>query len=299
MRWPRALRGGRARSGLGILGVVLGIALVGPLFAPHSPSALIGAPAAPPGNGHLLGTDSLGRDVLSRVLWGGRSVIWLALVTTGLACAAGLTVGLIAGYTRSIMETLLMRTVDVVLAFPPLLFFMLVATNVGNGTLVVVVGVAIVLAPGIARVVYSATREVSVCGYVEAAVVRGETTFAILRRDLLPNILGPVIANFGLTLTYSVLLIAAVNFLGLGLQPPAANWALMVSENRAVVGLNVWATVAPALLIVMLTVGVNLVGDSVAHSLGRSDLSVAAEVMAAPGLMEETLVGEHGEPARG
>jgi ABC-type dipeptide/oligopeptide/nickel transport system permease subunit len=246
------------------------LTLVGPLFAPHSPAALVGSPGAPPGGGHLLGIDYVGHDVLSRVLWGGRSVLWLSVVATTGGFILGTLTGLVAGYSRSFVDPLLMRSVDVILAFPPLLFFLIVATSMGNGSLLIALGVAIVLAPGVARIVYSATRETSVRGYVEAAVARGEGTGAILRREIFPNILGPVIANFGLTLSYSVLLIAGINFLGLGLQPPAANWGLMISENRPILSLNVWATVGPAAMLIALTIGVNLVGDAIAHTLGRT-----------------------------
>ena len=271
---------GRGRVGLVVFGFVLGAALIGPFVAPYDPAGLISMPNLTPTHAFPLGTDGLGRDVLSRVLWGGRSVVWLSLAATAGAFALGTTIGLVAGYTRSIVDPILMRLVDVVLSFPPLLFFLIVATSVGTSELTLIVGIAIVLAPGIARIVYSATRETSVRGYVEAAVARGESTGAILRREILPNILGPIIANLGLTITWSVLLVAAVNFLGLGLQPPAANWALMISENRNSISINVWATVAPATMIAALSVGVNLLGDAVSHTLGRSDVGV-------PGLAAE------------
>jgi peptide/nickel transport system permease protein len=269
------LRTGRGRAGLLVFALVLGVALVGPYFAPHDPAGLVAIPNATPTGAYPLGTDGLGRDVLSRVLWGGRSVVWLALAATAGAFALGTAIGLAAGYTRSILDPILMRLVDIVLSFPPLLFFLIVATSVGTSELTLIVGIAIVLAPGVARIVYSATREASVRGFVEAAVARGESTATILRREILPNILGPIIANLGLTITWSVLLVAAVNFLGLGLQPPAANWALMIAENRDSISINVWATVAPAAMIAMLTVGVNLLGDAVSHTMGRSDIGSA------------------------
>lgn len=264
------LRTGRGRVGAVVLVLVLFVALFGPFFAPYSPTALVGAPGQPPGGGFLLGTDYLGHDVLSRVLWGGRSVLWLSFSATFIGFAVGTVVGLVAGYSRNLLDPLLMRTVDVILVFPPLLFFLIAATAFGTSKAVLIFGVAIVLAPGIARIVYSATREVSVRGYVEAAVARGESTPAILRREILPNIAPVLIANAGLNFTFAILLVAAVNFLGLGLQPPAANWALMISENRPVLSLNVWSTIAPALMIIALTIGVNLVGDAISHMLGRS-----------------------------
>ena len=253
-----------------ILGLTLVVALFGPLLASNDPTAILGAPGQPPGGGLLLGTDYLGRDVLSRVLSGGGSVLALSLSATALAFALGTLTGLVAGYNRNLLDPLLMRSADVILVFPPLLFFMLAATAFGTGKLVLLVGVALVLSPGISRIVYAATREVAVRGYVEAAVARGERTGSVLRREILPNIMGPVIANAGITATFAVLLVAAINFLGLGLQPPASNWALMISENRAVLSLNVWSTFAPALLIAGFTIGINLVGDAVSHSLGRS-----------------------------
>jgi ABC-type dipeptide/oligopeptide/nickel transport system permease subunit len=267
----RFLRTGRGRVGLVILAIVLFIALFGPFFARYNPAAIVGAPGQPPGNGYPLGTDYLGHDVLSRVLWGGRSVLWLSLAATGLAYITGSLIGLIAGYNRNFLDPLLMRSMDVILVFPPLLFFLIAATAVGTSKAVLIIGVAIVQAPGVSRIVYSATRETSVRGYVEAAVARGESTSAILRREIVPNIMAPMIANFGLSLTFSILLVAAVNFLNLGLQPPSANWALMISENRPVLSLNVWSTIAPAAMIAGLTIGVNLVGDAISHMLGRSE----------------------------
>lgn len=196
-------------------------------------------------------------------------MVTLALAATGLAYIFGASIGLVAGYVGAWIDPILMRLMDVILAFPPLLFFLIIATSVGSSRLTLIMGVALVQIPGVARIVYSATREVSVRAYVEAAVARGEGNLAIIRREIVPNILPPVMANMALSLTLSVLLIAAVNFLGVGLQPPAANWALMVSENRSVLALNPWATVVPAVLIACLTIGVNLLGDAITHAAGR------------------------------
>jgi peptide/nickel transport system permease protein len=271
---------GRGASGLVILTAVLVIALLGPFLSPHSPAAIVGPPGAPPGNGLVFGTDYLGHDVLSRVLWGGRSVLWLSLASTFLAYAVGSVIGLIAGYNRNWWDPILMRTVDVVLVFPPLLFFLIAATAFGTSKAVLIIAVALVQAPGVARIVYTATRETTVRSYVEAAVARGETGFAILRREVLPNIADALIANAGLLLTFSILLVAAVNFLSLGLQPPAANWALMISENRPVLSLNLWSTIMPAAMIVALTIGVNLVGDALSHAGPRTEMTADRGVAA-------------------
>jgi peptide/nickel transport system permease protein len=246
------------------------VALFGRYFAPHAPSASIGVPLGGPSSDALLGTDFLGRDVFSRLLYGGRSVIALAAAATALAYLVGLGAGLVAGYSRSLVDPLLMRTADVILAFPPLLFLLVLITGAGTSVVVLIVGVAAIQAPGISRIVRTATLEVSVRGYVEAAVARGERGVSVVVREVVPNILAPVLVDSGLRFTYSILIIASVNFLGLGLQPPSPDWALMISENRQYISLNPAAALAPAAMIALLTVGINLTGDAIARSLGRS-----------------------------
>ena len=277
----RFLRTASGVAGVTIVLAVVLIAVAGRYVAPHDPNAPITAPLAGPSSHALLGTDFLGRDVLSRLLYGGRSVIGLAAAATLLAYFAGLAIGLAAGYSRSRLDPLLMRTVDVMLAFPPLLFLLVLITGAGSGVGILVAGVAAIQAPGISRIVRTATLEVSVRGYVEAAVARGERAPAVIVREVLPNILAPVLVDAGLRFTYSILIIASVNYLGLGLQPPASDWALMISENREYISLNAWAVLAPAAMIALLTIGINLTGDAVARSLGRSYVPRTATEVAA------------------
>jgi len=266
----RFLRIRSGAVGLAIVLLVVAVAFFGRYIAPHDPNSPVGVPLAGPSSTAHLGTDFLGRDVLSRLLYGGRSVIGLALAATVLAYALGLAIGLIAGYSRSKIDPILMRTIDVMLAFPPLLFLLVLITGAGTGVGILIIGVAAIQAPSISRIVRTATLEVSVRGYVEAAVARGERAFAVVVREVLPNILAPVLVDAGLRFTYSILIIASVNYLGLGLQPPASDWALMISENREYISLNIWAVLAPAAMIALLTIGVNLMGDAIARSLGRS-----------------------------
>ena len=266
----RFARTGSGRIGLAATLLLLGLVVFGPLFAPHDPAAIVGIPYERPGGGFLLGTDGLGRDVLSRVLWGGRSILALSVLATTLAYVVGASIGLVAGYTRSLVDPLLMRAMDVLLAVPPLLLLLVLATGAGHSVVVLVLGVATVHVPSIARIVRAATQGVVGRGYVEAAVARGERTPSILAREILPNVLGTVLADAGIRLTGSILILASVNFLGLGLQPPRADWALMISENRSGITLQPWAVAAPALLIAFLTIGVNLVADAIARSLGTS-----------------------------
>jgi ABC-type dipeptide/oligopeptide/nickel transport system permease subunit len=266
----RFVRSGSGIAGLALLLLVAGVALVGPFFAPHGPTESIGIPYEGPSGDALLGYDGLGRDVLSRVLWGGRSVLALAGLATLLAYVAGGLVGLAAGYSRTWLDPLLMRGVDVLISFPALLFLLVLVTGAGTSKAALVAGVAAVQAPLVARLVRTATLEQSVRGYVEAAEARGERTISVLGREILPNILAPVAADAPLRLTYSIILVASVNFFGLGLQPPDADWALIISENRDGLQLNPWVIFVPAGLIALLTISLSLVGDAAARSLGRS-----------------------------
>lgn len=258
------------RLGLVLLAVVIAVAIFGPLLAPHSPTLTIGIPGQGPSSASPLGTDYVGRDVLSRVLYGGRSLIIMAAVATALAYVIGAAVGMFAGYRAGMPDTVIMRCVDVLLSFPPLLFILVLIAGAGSGVVSLVIAVAFVQIPGIARLIRTATLEVASRAYVEAAVMRGERTIALLRRDILPNIMASVLTDAGLRVTLSVLIISGVNFLGLGLQPPAADWGIMISENRVVISENALSVLAPTVMLALLTVGVNLTGDAIARGLGRA-----------------------------
>lgn len=249
---------------------VLAVALLGPLFAPHPLDQAIGVPGQTPGGDALLGTDALGRDVFSRTLNGGLSVLWIGAAATALSYLCGLTVGLIAGYSRSLADPILMRSVDVLLAFPALLVLLLLVAGLGTASPVLLLGVVLIQLPGISRVVRTATLEVSTRGFVEAAVARGERAPAILRREILPNIAPIVLADLGIRFGYAIILVASMNYLGFGLEPPSADWGLMISENRQIIGLNSFSVLAPALMLALLTISVNLLSDAYARSLGLS-----------------------------
>jgi peptide/nickel transport system permease protein len=267
---PRFARTPSGLVGLTLLAAVLIVALLGPFVAPHEISETVGGPGQPPSSDAPLGTDFLGRDVLSRVLHGGASVLVLGGAATALAYAVGAAVGLIAGYSRSLVDPILMRTMDVLLAFPALLILLVLATGLGAEVWVLVIGVALVQIPAIARVIRTATLEASARGYVDAALVRGERTTAILRREILPNVAPVLLADFGIRFGYSIVLVASMNFLGLGLSPPAADWGLMISENRNFISLNQWAVLAPAIMLALLTISVNITADAYVRSSGRS-----------------------------
>jgi peptide/nickel transport system permease protein len=272
LRVPRFARTGSGMVGLSLLFAVLAVALLGGLVAPHSITETVGPPGRGPSSSALLGTDYLGRDVLSRVLHGGRSVVALGSAATALAYLFGLAVGLVAGYRGGLIDTVLMRGVDVLLALPGLLVLLLLVAGLGTHVWVLLLGVMLVQLPGIARVMRTATLEVSTRGYVEAAVARGERTFPLLRREILPNITPVLLADLGIRFGISIVFIASMNFLSLGLTPPKADWGLMISENRDYISLNVWGVLGPAVMLALLTIAVNLTADAYVRSLGRSSV---------------------------
>jgi peptide/nickel transport system permease protein len=253
-RWPEWLS-------LAAFGVVVAMVVVGPYVAPHGPDSLVGVPFTGPGQGALLGTDALGRDVLSRILDGGRSLVVVAVAATAAAYLVGASAGLLAGYTRSLIDPVIMRLVDVVIAFPPILLLLVLASGAGHSLVGLTLGIAVVQFPGVARIARSASLQASVRGYVEAATARGEPTTHILFREILPNVRTILVADAGTRLTISVLLVAALSFLGFGERPPAPDWASMISQNQSGLALNPWAALAPALIIAVLTVSLNVLAD--------------------------------------
>jgi len=244
--------------------VIVFVALCGRWLAPASQYAIAGMPLAGPSASHLLGTDFLGRDALSRFLNGGQVLVLVAFVATALAYLVGISVGMAAGYRRRAFDAVTVAVVDLFLAFPPIVFVLLLIAAAGPHLSLVVVAIAITHAPRIVRIVRTVTSEVATHEFVEAAVARGEPLRSILRRDIFPNILTPVLADFA-----SVILFSSISYLGLGQGPPKSDWALMISENRAGLLVQPWLVIVPAATIALLTIGVNLVADGIARSSGR------------------------------
>jgi peptide/nickel transport system permease protein len=255
----------RTRIGLALVLLVVAVAVFGPAVAPHSPTTFVAPPYAPPSGTALFGTDNLGRDVLSRFLCGGLSILGLSLAATVIGLGAGIAVGLLAAYARGVADEVLMRLMDVLLAFPQIVFVLLLVAGLGPQLWLIVLTVGLTHMPRVARVARGAALEVVGRDFVRAAEALGETRARILAAEVLPNMSSPLLVEFGLRLTYSIGLIAAVSFLGFGLQPPAADWGLMVNENRIGIMLQPWAVVLPVAAIGLLTVGMNLVTDGIAR----------------------------------
>ena len=262
----RSWRVGRTKLGVALVLLLVATALIGPLFAPYTPSEFAGAPFAKPSSHTLLGTDNLGRDVLSRFLWGGRSVLGLSILATALGLALGVTIGLVAAYTRTILDDVLMRGMDVILAFPSIVLALVMVATVGPKIWLLVVAVGLTTTPRVARVARGASLEVVERDFVQAAEAIGEARPKILFGEILPNVTGPLMVEASLRLTYSIGLIAALSFLGFGLQPPRADWGLMINENRQGLTIQPWGTVMPVIAIALLTIGTSLIGDGVARA---------------------------------
>ncbi len=256
----------RGRIGLVIVAILVPIAVLGPLIAPHSPTAFVAAPNAQPGPHLLFGADSLGRDVWSRFLHGGLSVLGLSLAATLVGVGVGLVVGLTAAYSGGVLDEVLMRIADVFMAFPQIVLALLLVTAFGPKVWLIVLTVGISHAPRVARVIRGAAVQVVERDFVKAAEAVGEPRRRIIFGELLPNVTSPLLVELGLRLTYSIGLIAGINFLGLGLQPPTSDWGLMVNENRLALTFQPWGVLLPIIAIALLTIGTNLLTDAFARA---------------------------------
>ncbi|MGB9185809.1 MAG: ABC transporter permease [Solirubrobacteraceae bacterium] len=256
----------RARIGLFIVAILVLIALAGPLIAPHSPTQFIAAPNSPSSGQTLFGADSLGRDVWSRFLYGGRTVLGLSVSATLIGVGLGLLIGLMAAYAGGLMDEVLMRIADVFMAFPQIVLALLLVSVFGPKVWLIVLTVGISHAPRVARVIRGAAQQVVQRDFVKAAEAVGEPRRRIIFGELLPNVTSPLLVELGLRLTYSIGLIAAINFLGDGLQPPASDWGLMINENRLSVAVAPWGVLLPVLAIALLTIGTNLLTDGFARA---------------------------------
>ena len=268
--WRTVIGNVEGQIGL-VLGVLmLGLILFGRFFAPYSVTELgVGPQTAGPSTAHLLGTDNLGRDVFSRFLAGGDTILLVPLLAVTLAFVVGGGLGMLGAYARGQVDALITRTFDLLLTLPPLLLVLVIIAGLGTSKAVLVMTVALVFLPRVGRVVRGATQAVVTNDYVAAAQARGERTTAILGREVLPNIAAPAIADFALRITYGVIFVATLNFLGLGAQPPAPDWGLMVADSRNFLSVAPLATLAPAAGIAALSISFNLIADALTRHLTR------------------------------
>jgi peptide/nickel transport system permease protein len=246
------------------LAVVL-TAVIGPALSPHSPNALLTLSFAKPSGQFPLGGDVLGRDVLSRVLNGGWLLLLMAVAATAIGIVAGTAAGISAAYLRGVRDGIILLTVDVILAFPQLVFALLLLSLLGPRLWLIVLAVGLSHAPAVARVIRSATLDVAERDYVKVVELQGMRPVKVMAREILPNLISPLMVEAGLRLTYSIVIMAGLAFLGFGQPPPAPSWGTMINENRIGLQLNPWAVIVPAVLIALLTVGTNTFTDAVAR----------------------------------
>jgi peptide/nickel transport system permease protein len=260
-----AARTTRGAIGLGLASSVVGVAVIGPFVAPHQQDALVTLAFGKPSWQFLLGGDFLGRDVLSRVLDGGWALLIMAACATAIGIAGGAAAGVSAAYLRGFSDGIIMRAVDVILSFPQLVFALLLLSLLGPKLWLITIAVGVSHAPQVARVLRSATLDLSERDFVKAAELQGMRPAKIMWNEILPNLVSPLMVEAGLRLTYSIVIISGLSFLGFGQPPPAANWGTMINENRAGLPLNPWAVIVPAVLIALLTIGTNTFTDAFAR----------------------------------
>jgi peptide/nickel transport system permease protein len=260
-----AARTPRGAVGLGLAAIVVLIAIIGPFAAANAPDALLTVAFGKPSGRYPLGSDFLGRDVLSRVLNGGWTLLLMAAAATAFGIIVGTAAGVSAAYQRGRADGFIMRTVDVILAFPQLVFALLLVSLIGPKLWLIVIAVGLSHAPAVARVMRSATLDITERDFVKVVELQGMRPAKVMGKEILPNLISPLMVEAGLRLTYSIVIMAGLSFLGFGQQPPAANWGLMINENRIGMQLNPWSVIVPAALIALLTIGTNTFTDAVAR----------------------------------
>ena len=247
--------------GMAIIAVNLLVAIFGPVFAPYSESQTVGSTWDESSAQMLLGADQIGRDMLTRLIYGARMTIGVALATTALSFFIGITLGFTAAVLGGWVDTVISRLVDVILSIPLLILALIILGVFGSSIPVLIITIAVLDSTRVFRLSRALGMNLTVLEYVEAARLRGEGTWWIIRREILPNASAPLLSEFGLRFCFNFLFIAALSFLGLGIQPPLADWGGMVRENSAAINFGMLAPIWPALAITVLTVGVNMVVD--------------------------------------
>lgn len=254
------------RSNSATIGVVIilfwiFIAIAAPIISPYSPTEIAGTKLESPSREHWLGTDHIGRDVLSRLFWGTRVVVLLAPVSVLLGIMIGAPLGLISGYVGGRMDTLIMRGTDILMSFPTLLIYILIITSIGPSALIVVVSVAIGNVPTVTRIVRSLALDERTKDYVSAARLRGERRRYILLWEILPNVSGPIIVDATIRVGYAIMAIGSLGFLGLGIPPPTPDWGGMINEGRPWIFMMPWVVLTPAVALSSVVISLNLLAD--------------------------------------
>jgi len=261
-----------AQNPIGLIGLVIVVAVIviaifAPLLAPADPTAQIAKRLLEPDGEHLMGTDELGRDVFSRILFGSRISLYVGFVSVSIAVLLGVTTGVISGFYGRHVDSILMRFVDIVLAFPALVLAIMIAGLLGPNLTNAMLAIGVVYAPAFARVARGSVLTVKSEPYIEAARLLGSTNRRIILRHVLPNIVAPLIVMSTLSLSTAILTEASLSFLGLGVQPPQPSWGTMLNTGRRVMEIAPWVVIFPGIAIMLVVQGFNFFGDGLRDAL--------------------------------
>ena len=254
-----------ASFGLFVIVVYVAAAIFAPVIAPYGEAEVIGSSYAPPDEAMILGGDQLGRDMFSRIIYGARNTVGIALLTTAIAFLVGSLTGLMAATLGGWVDQACGRIVDTLMAIPQLVFALLLLTIVGTNVVNLILVIALLYSPLVFRLARAVAGNIVVMDYIEAARLRGEKTWYLIISEILPNATAPLVAEFGLRFCFVFLAISALSFLGLGIQPPTADWGSMVRENATLISFGEVTPLIPAAAIALLTVAVNFVVDWMLH----------------------------------
>ena len=262
-----------AKLGLLTITAYLFVALFAPVVAPYSETEILGGSYELWSEKYLLGTDNLGRDMLSRLIFGARNTIGIALAAVVIAFAIGGVTGMLSALLGGWYDTVISRIVDILMAIPGLVFALLILTILGTSITTLILVIALLDSTRVYRITRAAAMNIAVMDFVEVARLRGEGLWWVIRKEILPNIMAPLLAEFGLRFCFVFLFIAALSFLGLGIQPPTADWGSMVRDNATLINYDDITPLLPAAAIATLTVAVNFVVDWLLHKSSglRSD----------------------------
>ena len=254
-----------ASFGLFVIVVYVAAAIFAPVIAPFGEAEVVGSSYAPPDEAMILGGDQLGRDMFSRIIYGARNTVGIALLTTAIAFLVGSLTGLMAATLGGWVDQAFGRIVDTLMAIPQLVFALLLLTIVGTNVVNLILVIALLYSPLVFRLARAVAGNIVVMDYIEAARLRGEKTWYLIVSEILPNATAPLVAEFGLRFCFVFLAISALSFLGLGIQPPTADWGSMVRENATLISFGEITPLIPAAAIALLTVAVNFVVDWMLH----------------------------------
>lgn len=254
-----------------VLSVYIAASVLAPVIAPYAPDEIfVGGPFDPPSADFLLGTDGLGRDIFSRLLFGGSKVLWTAAGASAISVLFCGVLGLWLGYRRGRTDEIVMRCLEIIMSIPSIILSLLILGLFGASPLLVMVIVGVLQIPSATRIIRAATLTVVEEDFIAAARARGETELSIALRELLPNVLSVLVVEFSIRCGFSALFIASLGFLGFGAAPPDPDWGLMINEGRNSLDQSVWMVVAPATGIALLVISINLLTDSLLRAMGRN-----------------------------